>query len=153
MRDTQHTLKALLTKRAELTDELERRQASVRDCRKDLEHLDGAIRLLNPDAAASTASPKALALAYTTDKGQFAAILFAKLRASQRPCTVKDITAYAMEDRGMDTNDAALVKLMTARTCASLRYYRNRGLLRSTFKPGTGLLWEIAVNDKTEFAN
>jgi hypothetical protein len=46
-----------------------------------------------------------------------------------------------------------LLKLIVGRTCASLRHYRNRGLLPSTFKPGVGLLWEIAADDAARDLN
>jgi hypothetical protein len=51
-----------------------------------------------------------------------------------------------LEDRGMNTADAELVKFMTVRACSSLRYYRNRRLIRPTFKPGSGLFWEIVAS-------
>lgn len=142
---TDAALKTLIAKRADLAADLEQRQAAVRVLRIDLEHLDGAIRLLDPSSALPAKAARKAGVAWSVDKGQFAAILFAKLRASQRPCSAKDVALYAMEDRGMNTADAELLKLMTVRACSSLRYYRNRGLIRSTFKPGVGLLWEIAA--------
>ncbi len=99
----------------------------------------------NPDAEAVRAKSKALALAVSSEKGQFASIIFEKLRAAPGPCTAREIADHAMEDRGMDKGDAELSRLMLGRTCASLRYYRNRRLTQSTFKPGVGLLWEIAA--------
>jgi hypothetical protein len=141
---TDAALKSLIAKRADLAADLEQRQAAVRLLRIDLEHIDGAIRLLDPTSSLPAKAARKASVAWSVDKGQFAAILFAKLRASQRPCGAKEVALYAMEDRGMNTADDELVKLMTVRTCSSLRYYRNRGLIRSQFKPGVGLLWEIA---------
>jgi len=78
------TLKALLNKRAELTDELEIRQAAVRECRVNLEHLDGAIRLL-AQCKLSKASPQAMAQAMFAERGQFAEIMFGKLVTLRAP--------------------------------------------------------------------
>jgi hypothetical protein len=61
--------------------------------RIDLEHLDGAIRLLDPASPLPKVARKA-GIAWSVDKNQFAVILFAKLRASQRPWRAKDVALY-----------------------------------------------------------
>ena len=62
------TIKTLATKRAQLVDELDRPQAAVRQFKIDLDHIDGAIRLLNPYPALPS-KPRTLALALSLDKG------------------------------------------------------------------------------------
>jgi hypothetical protein len=49
-----HTIKTLSAKRAELVDELDRRQAAVRQCKIDLDHIDGAI--VGPEGLRQSAS-------------------------------------------------------------------------------------------------
>src|SRR5258708_38324227 len=103
---TKQIIKHLKAKRAESAAALEKNLEAARQVRADLEHVEGAIRLLDPDAEAVKAKSKALALAVSSEKGQFASIMFEKLRAAPGPCTAREIADHAMEDRGMDKSDA-----------------------------------------------
>src|SRR5712691_1920729 len=139
-------LNALIRKRAELAGELERHESTVRQLRIDLDSLDATIRLFNPEVDVTRIEPKRLR-AQAADKGGFGYVIFAVLRSAGRPCTAREIALHAMAQRGMNTANQRAVKSMTVRACASLRHYRKRGLLRSIYKAGEYLQWEIVAED------
>jgi len=53
-----------------------------------------------------------------------------------------------MKERGLNTEDAKLLRVMQVRTVACLGHWKRRGYLRSSPGPGLkgALLWEIEQN-------
>ena len=66
------------------------------------------------------------------------------LRQSSKPLTAQDIAQHVMAERGLNTADTKLVRLIGKQDGACLRYQRDRGMVRS--KPGLEqhLVWRAA---------
>lgn len=139
-----HVVTGLMTKRAELAGMLEHHQAKVRQLMIDLDAVDQALRLFNPDIELETIKPKPLPPRHAAYKGEVARIVLGTLRDAKRPCSTQELTMHVMAERGMNTADKGLVKTVTKRVGASLRHHRGKGLIRSVGGLGGLLVWEVA---------
>lgn len=139
-----HVVTGLMTKRAELAGMLEHHQAKVRQLMIDLDAVDQALRLFNPDIELEMIKPKPLPPRHAAYKGEVARIILGTLRDAKRPCSTQELTMHVMAERGMNTADKGLVKTVTKRVGASLRHHRGKGLIRSVGGLGGLLVWEIA---------
>jgi hypothetical protein len=138
-----YALNALITKRAELMRELERHQAAAREIQINLDHVDGAIGLFDRSVDPDTIRAKPLPPFQEADKGQVSRIILGTLRTAERPCSTKELTLHVMSERGMDTADAPLVSLMSARVGSTLRSLRERKIVFSTKEPGQYVRWRL----------
>jgi hypothetical protein len=66
------------------------------------------------------------------------------LRQARAPLPARDIALRFMTARGLASTDTMLLRIIVKRVGASLRNYRNRGVVRSIDGPGRSVLWEIA---------
>jgi len=139
-----HVVTGLMTKRAELAGMLEHHQAKVRQLMIDLDAVDQALRLFNPDIELEMIKPKPLPPRHAAYKGEVARIVLGTLRDAKRPCSTQELTMHVMAERGMNTADKGLVKTVTKRVGASLRHHRAKGLIRSVGGLGGLLVWEVA---------
>ena len=70
-------------------------------------------------------------------------IVFAVLRQSNRPLTAQEIARHVMAERGLNTADKPLVRVIGKRVGACLRHHRDKGLVRSEKGPGPFLVWKL----------
>lgn len=140
-----HTIHALIRKRAELAGEMEHHNARVRQLIIDLDHVDATLRMFVPDIELEDIKPKPMPPRHTAYKGEVARVIFEALRASGRPMTGQELTQHVMAERGMNTADKGLVKTVSKRVGSALRHHRAKGLLRSEKGPGEILRWELAT--------
>lgn len=103
-----HVVTGLMTKRAELAGLLEHHQAKVRQLMIDLDAIDQALRLFNPDIELDAIKPKPMPPRHAAYKGEVARIVLATLRDAKRPCTTQELTMHVMAERGMNTADKGL---------------------------------------------
>lgn len=142
----EHTLNGLMRKRTELTGLLEHHDAMSRQLRIDLDSLDVAIRLFEPDADLPEVKPRPLPPRHAAYKGEVARVILGTLRDSKKPLSTFDLTMHVMADRGMNTVDKRLVKTVMKRVGSACRHYRNKGVIRSNRiedGPGRPAAWEI----------
>ena len=66
------------------------------------------------------------------------------LRNAKKPLTTHEIAQRIMAERGLDTANARLLKLMVKRTGACLRHWEQRGAATKKLGPNQFKLWEIA---------
>jgi hypothetical protein len=137
------TLNALLRKRAELTGLCEHHHAVARQLLIDIDNLDATIRMFAPDIDLVDVRPKPLPPRFAAYKGDVARIVLDTLRNAKRPCSTQELTMHVMAERGMNTADKRLVKTVTKRVGACLRYNRRKGLVRHAAGLGKRLTWEV----------
>jgi len=142
--ENEHTINALMRKRAELAGKLEHHQAQVRQTMIDLDNVDATIRMFAPDIELDEIKPKPLPPRHAAYKGEVARIVLGTLRDAGRACSSQELTMHVMAERGMNTADKRLVKIVSKRVNACLRHHRNKGLLKSSEGLGRLLTWEIA---------
>lgn len=142
--ENQHTIHALMRKRAELAGQLEHHQALVRQTMIDLDNVDATLRLFEPDIALDEIKPKPLPPRHAAYKGEVGRVILETLRTTKRPCTAHELAMHLMASRNMNTADKRLVKTVQKRVGAALRHYREKGTIRSESGAGGLLVWETA---------
>jgi hypothetical protein len=142
MTDT-HVVSALKEKRIQVASLIESLQGQIRKAVIDLDHVEAALRLFDPDVDLAALSPRKVAQVLYDTKGDTGRVILETLRTSMRPLTTAQVCEAVMKARGLDTNDKGLCRLMMRRTNANLKHWaKKRGLIRSMPGPGQQLLWE-----------
>jgi hypothetical protein len=143
MTDT-HVVSALKEKRIQVASQIESLQGQIRQATIDLDHVEAALRLFDPDVDLAALSPRKVAQVLADNHGDTGRVILDTLRTSMRPITTAQVNDAVMKARNLDTNDKALCKLMMKRTFANLKHWqRKRGLIRSMPGPGQQFLWEV----------
>lgn len=141
--ENEHTLNALIRKRAELAGQFEHYQAKARQLLIDIDALDMTIRMFAPDMDLTEIKPKPMPPRHAAYKGEVARIVLGTLRDAKRACTTQELTMHVMAERGMNTTDKRLVKTVSKRVAACLRHHRNKGLIASEDGLSKYLTWTI----------
>ncbi|MDB5739521.1 MAG: hypothetical protein JWP16_561 [Alphaproteobacteria bacterium] len=139
-----HAVSALKTKRIQVASQIEALQGQLRQATIDLDHVEAALRLFDPEVDLTALSPRKVAPVLYDTKGDTGRIILDTLRASMRPLSTAQVCEAVMKARALDTNDRALCRMMMRRTNANLKHWANkRGLIRSMPGPGQQLLWQV----------
>jgi hypothetical protein len=78
-----------------------------------------------------------------------APVIFETLRTAEGGCTARELAMHVMVARGIDTGNRKLLGEIAKRVSGLLRYYRKRGVVRSTLPGGTySLRWEIVPEER-----
>ena len=139
-----HVVTGLTKKRAQLAGQIEHAQAALRQLVIDLDNLDATIRLFVPDIDLEEIRPKPFPPRHHAFRGEVSRIVLTALRESPKPLTAQDIAQRVMAQRGLDTADKRLVRLMGKRVGACLRHHRNKGVVRSERGGGLFIVWAVA---------
>ena len=110
-----HVVTALVAKRAEIAGRIEQAQTEPRQLVIDLDNLDAALRLFVPDIEPEDIKPKPFPPRNAAFRGEVSRIILEALRNSQRPLTTKELAQHLMAQRGLNTADKKLVRVMEAR--------------------------------------
>ena len=140
----EHTINALMRKRAEIAGRIEHHQTHLRQAIIDLDNLDATLRLFQPDIDLEEIRPKPFPPRNVAFKGEVARIVLEALRQSKGPMTAQQLAQHFMAQRGLNTADKKQVRIVGKRIGACLRHHRARGVLRSIPGRGPELLWDIA---------
>lgn len=137
-----HVVSALRGKRGELAGQIDALQDQLRQSMIDLDHIDCALRMFDPEIELDEIKPKPLPPRHHAFKGQVTRAILAMLRA-EGAMDAKTITIRLMAERELNPNDKTLQKAMNKRIGAALRNLRERQLIQSE-KGNVGLLsWSI----------
>ncbi len=139
-----HVVTGLMQKRAEIAGRIEHTQTALRQLIIDLDNLDATLRLFEPDIDLEEIKPKPFPPRNAAVRGELSRIVLSCLRQSSKPLTAQDIAQHVMAERGLNTSDKRLVRLVGKRVGACLRHQRAKGLVRSRPAPGAYLVWEMA---------
>src|SRR5580693_3885601 len=139
-----HVVSALKEKRIQVASQIASLQGQLRQATIDLDHVEAALRLFDPDVDMAALSPRKVAQVLYDTKGDTGRVILETLRTSMRPLTTAQVCDAVMRARNLDTNDKALCRLMMRRTNANLKHWaKKRGLIRSMPGAGQQLLWEV----------
>ncbi len=141
-----NTLAGLVAKRTEIAGQISDVRETLRKLIVNLDHIDAAIRLFDPDYDVASIRDKPVRPAQIARRGDSIRLILDLLREAVEPLTTKQIALQVMAHRGLNAMDAALVLTVTRRVGASLRSYRDNGAIRSIKDGRYGKydLWEIA---------
>lgn len=136
-----NTVSGLTAKRKELAkyrSDLERELYKV-TC--DIDHLDAAIRLFDPNA--DIRKVKAYATKHRAKKGHMRRFVLETLKDSDAPMTSKAITEAWVAARGLRTDEVTYV-ILRKRVGASLIALRNQGLVETVGHADGFKTWRLA---------
>ena len=140
-----HVVSALKEKRIQVASQIEALQGQLRQAVIDLDHVEAALKLFDPEVDLSTLPARKIAPVSYDTKGDTGRIILETLRTATKPLTTAQVCEAVMVARRLDTNDKGLCRVMMRRTTANLKHWsKKRGLIRSMPGPGQHLLWEIA---------
>ncbi|HXQ12158.1 MAG TPA: hypothetical protein VN805_14275 [Caulobacteraceae bacterium] len=126
MTDHPNTVSGLLDKRAELAGMLKFHKAEIRKITCDLDHLDAAIRLFDPNA--DTSRVKRYPTKHRAHRGQMKRFVLGQLRTAQAPLTSAQIAAAWIADRRLKADEETHV-LIRKRVGACLTALKGAGVI------------------------
>jgi len=134
-----NTILGLLAKRKQLTKLLKDLRAEERKVVSDLDHIDGAIRLFDPEAdgVRLTRYPTK----HRAKKGEVVRLAVRMLKDANRPLTALDIVHQQIRERRLKADDSTVV-LLRKRVGACLTKLKNDGYVRGVELPGLYKGWE-----------
>ena len=125
--DRPNTLAGLVAKRAELVKYRDQLEADVRALTVDIDHLEAAIRIFDPENTPE--ARKRYAALHRAPKGQSTRFVLRKLREASGPLTSRDLADMWCEERGLTAKDSTL-SLMRKRIGATLKALHHKGAVR-----------------------
>ncbi len=143
-----HVVTALIAKRAELAGKIEQAQRDLRKLVIDLDAIDSALRIFDPEIDATGIKPKPVAVAHHAFRGEITRLVLDTLRAANGPVTSRDLALKVMAGRGLPTGDKALERLMIKRVGACMRTLRRKGLVKEEMIAGRFMSWSNAERER-----
>jgi hypothetical protein len=141
-----HVISALREKRALVAGLIEKLERKLEQHRADLTHIDGVLRLFQPDRDPGDIKPKRTYARRTRyfARNELSRLCMNALRAADgAPLTTDDIAGRIIEAKGFDTADAALRKAVGEQSLALMRLFRKRGMAEQ-IGLGRGVRWKLA---------
>lgn len=126
-----HAIPTLLRKRTEIARDIDQRQVELVNMLSDLNALDCAIRLFDPDIDLPEVVMKPLPPRNGAARGQMTMLALTILREATEPMRTEDINDLLMTRRGLSVADKPLRRMMLARLHSCLRNHRKLGRVRS----------------------
>ena len=139
-----HVVSALKEKRIQVASQIESLQAQLRQSVIDLDHVEAALKLFDPEVDLSALPARKIAPVSYDTKGDTGRIILETLRTATKPLSTAQVCEAVMVARRLDTDNKALCRVMMRRTTANLKHWqKKRGLIRSMPGVGQQLLWEV----------
>lgn len=136
-----NTVAGLMEKRAEITGLIKFHRQELQKLVCDLDHVDAAIRLFEPDADLKV-TPKRYPTKHRAFKGEMMRFVLRALREADGALTSLDITKAQIADRGLKA-DPATVVLLRKRVGACLTKLKGDGVVRSVPLDGPYKGWAL----------
>ena len=141
-----HVISALREKRALVAGLIEKLERKLEQHRADLTHIDGVLRLFQPDRDPGEIKPKRTYVRRTRyfARNELSRLCMDALRAADGALlTTDEIAGRIIEAKGFDAADAALRKAIGDQALAILRSFRKRGTIEQ-IGLGRGVRWKLA---------
>jgi hypothetical protein len=138
-----HVISTLREKRALVAGLIEKLERKLEQHRADLTHIDGVLRLFQPDRDPGEIKPKRTYARRTRyfARNELSRLCMDALRAADRALiTTDDIAGRVIEAKGFDAADAALRKAIGEQALTLLRSFRKRGTVEQIGQ-GRGVRW------------
>jgi hypothetical protein len=141
-----HVISALREKRALVAGLIEKLERKLEQHRADLTHIDGVLRLFQPDRDPASIKPKRTYVRRTRyfARNELSRLCMDALRAADGSLmTTDEIAARIIEAKALDAADAALRKAIGDQVIVLLRSFRKRGTVEQVGL-GRGVRWKLA---------
>jgi hypothetical protein len=141
--ENQHTISALIRKRAEIAGQIENLQGQLKKAVLDLDNVEATLRLFAPTIDMTAIGARRVSTVHHAFRGEVSRIVLEILREATAPLVTGTIAERVMVERGLDTGDVALRRIIVNRVSACLRHWeKKRGAIRSMPGPGQSRMWE-----------
>jgi hypothetical protein len=140
-----HVISALREKRALVAGLIEKLERKLEQHRADLTHIDGVLRLFQPDRDPGDIKPKRTYARRTRyfARNELSRLCMDALRAADdTPMATDDIAGRIIEAKGFDAADSALRKAIGEQALALMRSFRKRGTVEQ-IGLGRGVRWKL----------
>ena len=139
-----HVISALREKRAIIAGLIEKLERKLEQHRADLTHIDGVLRLFQPDRDPGEIKPKRTYARRTRyfARNELSRLCMDALRAADGALLTTDAVAGRIEAKGFDAADAALRKAISEQALAMLRSFRKQGTVEQ-IGLGRGVRWKL----------
>jgi hypothetical protein len=149
--DRPNTVAGLVDKHAELMALRERYREEIKKLTVDIDHLDAAIRLFDPEA--DTSPMKEYVTKHKAEKGSVKRFVLGMFREATAPLTSRMITEAWAADRGLAADDATLNILRKRigaciKTCAGQGIIEDQGWTVDHDASGPYKLWVLKRGDQ-----
>jgi hypothetical protein len=144
MRDT-FAIMALRRKRAYLAGEIARAEQVLAKQREALAALDATIQLFAP-----TTNPDLIPAIRPTRRGLFfrhgeqTRFCVSALREAERPLSARQVAVYAMQAKGLPTDNAPILASITVQVRVALGRLEGKGMIRKIISRPDAW-WELAI--------
>jgi hypothetical protein len=141
-----HVISALREKRALVAGLIEKLERKLEQHRADLTHIDGVLRLFQPDRDPGEIKPKRTYARRTRyfAKGELSRLVLEALRdAYGKPLSTDDLAGQIITAKGFDAADSVLRVAVRDQVLTALRAFRKRGTVEQ-IGLGRGLRWKMA---------
>jgi hypothetical protein len=142
-----HVISVLREKRALVAGMIEKLERKLEQHRADLTHIDGVLRLFQPDRDPGDIKPKRTYARRTRyfARNELSRLCMDALRAADGALmTTEDIAGRVIEAKGFDATDSALRKAIGEQALA-LRSFKKRGTVEQ-IGLGRGVRWRSALH-------
>jgi hypothetical protein len=140
-----HVISALREKRALVAGLIEKLERKLEQHRADLTHIDGVLRLFQPDRDPAEIRPKRLYIRRTRyfARNELSRLVMDALRAADGALlTTEAIAGRVIDAKGFGADDGALRKAIGEQCLAMLRSFRKRGTVEQ-IGLGRGVRWRV----------
>jgi hypothetical protein len=121
-----NTVSGLVAKHAELTALRERYKDQIKKLTVDIDHLDAAIRIFDPQS--DTYAIKEYVVKHRAEKGSVKRFVLGAFREATAPLTSRIITEMWAEDRGLKADEATYA-ILRKRVGACIKDCAHQGLI------------------------
>lgn len=138
-----HVLSGLIEKRREIAGKIEHVHGQLNDLVADLDAIDNAIRVIDPDCDVTLANPKKYPPRMGAFRGEVSRFVLDYLRGAQEPSTTLDLAYAVMDGRKLNKDDKRAVSVIRKRVGACLYKLKKKGIVRDLPYDGEYKRWEI----------
>jgi hypothetical protein len=142
-----HVISALREKRALVAGLIEKLERKLEQHRADLTHIDGVLRLFQPDRDPGDIRPKRTYARRTRyfARNELSRLCMDALRATDGALlTTNAVASRIIEAKGFDATDAVLRAAIGEQALVMLRSFRKRETVEQ-FGLGRGVRWKLAT--------
>ena len=136
-----HTIRGLLTKRADLYNEAERIRDRLAEIKNDMGALDRTLSVLGYTGDLDAAMPRQKR-EVLFGRGELSKAIYGELRNAEGPLSSRDIAREIVALRGEDARDRKYLSELTRRVSKALRAMREEGHVRSKQDQKGNVMWE-----------
>lgn len=149
--DRPNTVAGLVAKHAELTALREQYRAEIKKLTVDIDHLDAAIRLFDPNA--DTSPLKEYVTKHRAEKGTVKRFVLNTMREATAPLTSRQITEAWVADRGLAADDATVTAIRKRigaciKSCVGQGLIEECGWTEDHDAFGPYKLWQLKRGDR-----